>query len=54
MIFIGQSKARRLSRFDKDFKIVSLDTGIHCWNVKERTDHFISLPADGIFEIKLI
>ena len=54
MIFIGQSKAKRISRFNKDFKIISLDTGIHCWDIKERTDHFISLPADGIFEIKII
>jgi hypothetical protein len=49
--FIGQSEIRRLSRFSDRFTNVSLDSGVHAWNMDERTSRFTKLPVGGVFDI---
>lgn len=51
VLFIGQSEIRRLSRFRDRFSNLSLDSGIHVWNIDTYTSRFIKLPVQGVFDI---
>jgi len=52
--FIGQSQMRRLSRFKERFTNLSMDCGIHIWHRPSKTSRFLTIPAQGIFDILII
>lgn len=52
--FIGQSRVRRLTRYQERFLAISRDTGINIHDAQSRTFTFLALRAEGLFDILVL
>lgn len=53
-LFVGQSRVRRLTRFQDRFSAISLDTGVNVCDKFAKTYSFIPVPAEALFDIVVI